>query len=264
MIARRTPELGQAASAATYVEVGTELSAPPYARLRPVSNQEALEVLLSRLAGIEENIREPPPGHTRKPFAANIRHSAFFVFQRQDEIISQRYLFHKQGDEWVTQAIRDVLPFFLGAVDNDELAKREELRRLQRELRSLRRRLEEADAIQGDGLGRAIGLHSEAVAVGLARHEEGPIDGKEARTLLAAIVEGPRHDEDEEATAAYNGLLQQQIEMRREYARLSEELETLKLLASERQSFGFEAREQAGRLRSLEIFPRWLVFSDKL
>ena len=67
----------------------------------------------------------------------------------------------------MAQAIKDTLPYFLGAVTEDYVAKQQELKRVRADIRQIERRLAEATAIRGEGLSRADTLLAEAKAVGL-------------------------------------------------------------------------------------------------
>lgn len=115
-IARRLPTGGQASSSDVFYTVGQAVTLPEYSILTQTTNPKALEGLLTAHAGISQNVHEPPPGQTRSPLTANIRHALFYCFQQQSEVISNRHLFHKQSEQWIPQAIKDTLPYFLGAL----------------------------------------------------------------------------------------------------------------------------------------------------
>jgi hypothetical protein len=85
---------------------------------------------LQRLAGwwLQRSIKHLTEGQTRRPLSANIRHALFFSFQQQSEIVSNLHLFHKQSEQFLPQAIKDVLLYFLGVVDDDYITKLDELR----------------------------------------------------------------------------------------------------------------------------------------
>jgi hypothetical protein len=55
----------------------------------------------------------------------------------------------------VAQALKDTLPYFLGAVDDDHVRKQGELRRVREQLRAVERRLAEMAALRGDGATKA-------------------------------------------------------------------------------------------------------------
>ena len=101
------------------------------------------------------------------PLQAGISHALIYCFQHQTEIDSNRHLFHKQSEPWLPQAIKDTMPYFLGAVTEDYVAGMAELRRLRRELRELKRKREEYEAVKGQGVSVARGLLAEATDLGL-------------------------------------------------------------------------------------------------
>ena len=110
------------------------------------------------MIGISENLNTPPDGQSRQSLSANIRHSLFYCFQNQDEIASPKIVFHKQQEDFVTQAIKDTLPYFMGIINEDSLALEHERSLLKRKLIIEKRRLDESLSLRGGGVDRAISL----------------------------------------------------------------------------------------------------------
>ena len=82
----------------------------------------------------------PEDDESRDPLEANIRHALFCCFQSQDEVTARNYLFHRQSEGLpITNAIRDTLPYFLGAVSEEAVLLATEKRTKDRELRILKR-----------------------------------------------------------------------------------------------------------------------------
>jgi hypothetical protein len=79
------------------------------------------------MMGVSPNLNVPPLGQTRDPLEATLQHGKLLAFQYQDEIAKKDLLFHRQGESYVALAIRDTLPYFLGAVEEDQLKIRHEL-----------------------------------------------------------------------------------------------------------------------------------------
>src|SRR5438874_9137402 len=99
-------------------------------------------------------------------FRINVMHTTFLIFQQQDEIASRKLLFHRQGDEFVPQAIRQTLPYFVGAIQEDRLVKINELERLRADNDVLIRRIQEYEAtIGGIENGRQLLLELQQVGV---------------------------------------------------------------------------------------------------
>ena len=167
-IARRCPSQNALSSEECFVEIADEVSLPDFSDLRQSTNVKGLGSLLARWCGIQDNLHEPPTGQTRAPLVATIRHALAFCLQTQNEISRREQLFHGQADNWVAQSIKDTLPYFLGAVDDEHVRKLEELRRLRDQLRAVDRQLSELKALRGDGLSRASTLMAQARDAGLA------------------------------------------------------------------------------------------------
>ena len=86
------------------------------------------------MIGIEDTLQQSPVETGRDPMRATLRNALAYAFQRQYEIANPKALFSGQGDTYVKNAIRDTLPYFLGAVDHDALQTRRELARRRSEL----------------------------------------------------------------------------------------------------------------------------------
>ncbi|HCL4447778.1 TPA: DUF3732 domain-containing protein [Clostridium botulinum] len=166
-VARKNPAPGQQSTGYCYIEIGKEIEVPKECNFVSNENVSGLEEMLSRRVGIAENLHIPPAGQSRKALSANIRHALYYCFQNQDEIAAKNFLFHKQSDDFITQAIRDTLPYFMGLVNEEALALENEKSILKRRLIIKKRRLEENRALQGAGMERAIALISEAKQVGI-------------------------------------------------------------------------------------------------
>ncbi|MCP4371037.1 MAG: DUF3732 domain-containing protein [Deltaproteobacteria bacterium] len=256
-VARRLPPNGQEASSDVFYAVGKEIALPDYSSLTQTTNPKALEKLLTTHAGISQNIHEPPPGQTRHPLTANIRHALFYCFQQQSEVISNRHLFHKQSEQWIPQAIKDTLPYFLGAVDDEHVAKMAELRRLRHEARGLERKLAEHEAVRGSGISRAQSLILEAVDLGLRPSGTITEGWEESVALLKDINSSPLPDEENEIAEEgdeYERLQANRQQLTHDLRRTKDQLLAAQALSSERQGYSREGEAQLARLRSIQLF----------
>lgn len=256
-IARRLPPAGAATSSEVYYLVGQALNLPNHGDLRQTTNPKAVEGLLTAHAGIRTNLHEPLPGQTRDALSANVRHALLFCFQQQSEVISQRHLFHKQSEPFMPQTIKDILPYFLGAVTDEHVGKMQQLRRLRRELRAAEKKLVEQESIRGEGVSRAHGLLTEAKEVGLFQEARVP-DSWEA--CVTALQQTQQEAPDQEQALADEGEAFRQLQAER--AQISAELQSLKTqleaaeaLSVDRDGFTHEGGAQIARLQSIELFP---------
>ena len=86
--------------------------------LCPMQMFPSLEETLTRRIGISENLNIPAR-RAKLTSSANIRHSLYYCFQGQDEIAAKNFLFHHQADDFISQTIRDTMPYFLGVVHEE-------------------------------------------------------------------------------------------------------------------------------------------------
>lgn len=257
-IARRLPPPDKNASTDIYYEVGRNVKVCPYEALQQNVNSDTLQKLLTKHAGIGMNVNIPPSGQTRAPLSANIKHSLFFTFQQQSEIISNRHLFHKQAEPWIPQAIKDVLPYFLGAVDDEYISKIAHLRELRHELKISERKIAEAEAIKGKGIGRAQGLLSEAQDIGLYAAGIVPHSWEACVEALGAVQRKPAEPEEEVFAEGdqVDFLFVERKKLSESLQIAKEELSATKTLFEDRSGFASETHEQLTRLRSLDLFTR--------
>ena len=118
---------GERTSPDIYMDRGSAIDTPPVVCADSKNTTvSAVETFLGAAIGISENEHRPPTP-TREPLEANFRHALLFSFQDQNDIDSKQRLFHRQGEDFISQAIKDTLPYFLGAVDEDRLFKQAQL-----------------------------------------------------------------------------------------------------------------------------------------
>lgn len=184
--ARKNPDKGQQTTGVCYIEVGEEIEAPEKCDFTSNTTASGIEESLTQRIGISENLNKPPEGQSRLPLAANIRHSLYYCFQGQDEIAAKNFLFHRQSDDFITQAIKDTIPYFIGAVSEEALALENERSILKRRLTLERRKLEENRNLMGVASERAISLIGEARQVGLIDAEM-QIDYQNYQEMYSAL-----------------------------------------------------------------------------
>lgn len=254
--ARRPPTEGKRSTSTMYVGFYDEsASSPPRLQeLDPNTDINGARAFLSSVTGIVDNLTDSGEG-TRERFAATIRHALYFNFQAQEEIANPEILFHSQGDQFVPQAIRDVLPYFLGLVDPQYVIKQGELRAAERRLRVLQRT--QADSPIDDEVGpRVAGLIREAQSVNLLPSNATASNAQQAVELLSAtaqvdvdISEDPLDDD----TRQLEQLFSTRVDLRESLTIVRAENANLRSLLSAHVGYDSEAREQHARLQSVEL-----------
>ncbi len=256
-IGRRNPGPTTSTSPDVFVRRGSFDEPANYPDLQKNVTLEALTSLLTRFSGIEENEHRPVSG-TREPLSASIRHAIWYSFQKQDEIASRDRLFHRQGDPFIPQAIKDTLPFFLGAYDSDYFLRQSELDEARSQLRELEGKLELGRQAQRIGLdkikrylqdGKRVGLIDQSFESSnlsdnvdeLKRASE-----KDVRSpLIVAEVDGTIEKLEDEQKTLLSKLHENALSIR-----------ATRHFLNEQTSFASEASEQKARLTSLELFPK--------
>jgi hypothetical protein len=191
-VARPAPQPGRSSTQLAMLEFGgDDLQPLARGRLEVNTDSGSLREQLGRRIGIEENLAEPAPGSLRQPLEANLGHATLLCLQGQSEIANANQLFHRQGEPGIDQALRDTIPYFLGAVPRDQALKRARLRDARRTLQRSEAALRIAEEAAATLDVQLLALLAEAQAVGLAG--ETASTGRADRGALVATLQAARH-----------------------------------------------------------------------
>ena len=256
-VARKNPDKNQQSSELCYMAVGEKLEVPEKCDFLSNTNISGVIESLTRRVGINENLHTPPQGQTRLPLAANIRHALFYCFQGQDEIAAKNYLFHHQVDSFITQSIKDTIPYFLGAVSEEALTLESEKNILKRKLTNERRKLEENRCLLGIGSNRAVSLIGEARQVGLIDTSD-VINLHNYNDMYSALQKAagwvPCAPNSNSGTDRLIFLQNKIQEIRDKVSDLDMKLDNSRKFLGETIGFSDEAKHQKLRLESIGLF----------
>jgi len=255
LLARRNPGPAGRASDDIYLVRGIEELPPDPSSFDKNITMDGLKAQLSNLLGISENLHVPPDGSTRQSLEASSRHAILFSLQGQDEIANRRLLFHRQGEQFFPQAIKDALPYFLGAVDEDHYLTLKRYNDARTRLRKLERELAEVTAVTRDVSARAEALLGEARRSGLIPANAVATDIAAVMALLRQAAE-PRPFELAPTGEADTDLAELEDRRRRLRGNLEEvreEITEVQRLGREASEFQAEAHEQEARLASIGL-----------
>jgi hypothetical protein len=118
---------------------------------------------------------------------ANLGHAVMLCLQSQNEIASSTTLFHRQGERGIQDALRDTIPYFLGAVPQDQALKRAQLRAARQALQRAEAALRTAELAAQTIDVELRALHEEARAAGLV-----PDEDITDRIVLVRTLQGAR------------------------------------------------------------------------
>jgi hypothetical protein len=176
------------------------------------------------------------------------------VFQQQNDIADKHYLFYRQYEDYIPQSMKDTLPYFLGAIEENRLALEQTLQRLKRDLRKAEQVLNEAISIRGDGITKGISLISEARHVGLLGDFDIPSEIEIIVSILQKTESWTPHMRTFRGT---EGVIQLQEEVRlleQQYQDTTDSINAVKTFANEADGFSSEAHKQELRLESIGLF----------
>lgn len=256
-VARKNPDKGQQTTGVCYIDIGEKIEAPDNCDFSSNTNVSGIEESLTRRIGISENLNTPPEWQSRLPLAANIRHALYYCFQGQDEIAAKNFLFHHQSDDFITQAIKDTIPYFLGAISEEALALENERSILKRKLTLEKRKLEENRFLMGGGSERAISLIGEARQAGLIDAST-QIDYQNYRemysVLQTAMNWSPSMIGSNSGMDRLTFLQSKLQEIRDEFDEIGISLDNARKFVGETAGYSGEAQHQKMRLESIGLF----------
>ncbi|WP_304066949.1 DUF3732 domain-containing protein [Pedobacter glucosidilyticus] len=231
-IARLNPNIRDVQSVTeVYIEEGPFETSPAFDAIQSNSNIANLKELLSRKLNIAENL-QVAESNTRDALEVNFKHSRIFCYQPQGLIAQRDYLFYNQTEQFVPQAIKDSLPYFLGAVREDSLKIEQEITQKRRDLYRLIREKNEAEKIKVEGVSKAYSLVEEAKQIGILGRTVTVGTVPEALKTLDGIKDWEYEVQIE--PVGENSALKELIDKR---SQLREELGTLDDTISATQSF---------------------------
>lgn len=254
-IARANPPSGQSSTNKCCYIVGAKEIPEDISKATSIDN-EGLENLLSAKLGISENLYIPPSDQSRNPLSANIRHSLYYCIQNQDEIASQKMLFHRQSEPFMPQAIKDTLPYFLGIINENALSLEAERSLLIRESNIIIRSINEVEMLRGNGLHRATELLSEAKEVGLLTSDE-QVNLSDYNIVRQALTTACQWNPVEITIAGMDriSLLQSQLQRKeQDIDELSIDIRNSEEFLGQVRGYSEEVEHQKSRLESIGLF----------
>ncbi|SLN38896.1 DUF3732 domain-containing protein [Oceanibacterium hippocampi] len=253
-VARDNPGPGTSTGSKVYYRRGRVEGYPDVEEIEKNITGSSLKTLMTQFAGIVENEHRPTTG-TRDPLSANISHSLFMCFQPQGIIASKDQLFNRMNDAFRVLALRDTLPYFLGAVDEDHFRHLAELDELRKKLRLLE--AQEAKKLQAVEISRerVVRLVNEGKRLALIPQEFQVIDD----TVFDFLIQVAGSDIDEVAIYTDFGETVAQLELQRAalWRRISELNQDRKAAQSyvlAQSEYGREVSEQRARLSSIGLY----------
>lgn len=257
LVAKPTPTSGGASCSTAMLRRASQLEAPSFEELAINTDDDTIVELLSRLLGIPENRTAVPLHQSRDSFDANIKHTFYYLFQKQGLVANKDQLFYRQNEPHQPQTIRDTLPILLGVSSHDRYALESKLRRAQRDLKINTKQLEQVRDAVDTSQEKAISLYSEAKAVGIVDKDYGDIDTDGLiDALRSALSWKPEEVPDEDDGSRISRLEEELAELRKERRGIQARIDSARQFAKRTDGYETEAAEQVDRLSSIKALPR--------
>lgn len=255
--AKPTPRGNAASQSAAYFKIGASLEPPKLCELEVNTNDDGLTRQISSMLGVSPNLSTPGENHTRLPVEATLAHTKYYLFQEQGEIANRAFLFHRQNEQFMPQAIKDTLPYLLGAVPEDRLGLIQEERELRRQLKLYERREREAASVGSSELSKSLQLIDEAKLVGLLQNDiDASTPAKARENLEAAQHWTPSAPKNSPGEKSQLELMTELDRARLEYKELYDAQVRARQFQLEGEHFAEAIGEQAERLKAIGIIPQ--------
>lgn len=234
---------------------GTQLQTPEFKDLAANADDDSVVELLSRLLGIPENCTDVALEHSRDSYAANVKHTLYYLFQKQGLIANKDQLFYRQNEQYQPQAIRDTLPILLGVSSHDRYELESRLRTALRDLRINSKQLEQARNAIDTSHEQAIGLYSEARSVGVIGSGGSTNGSGIIEALRSALSWKPEMVPDDDGSRI--SLLEEELSQFRQDRRDTQaRIDAARQFAKRAGGYENEAFEQLDRLASIKALPK--------
>ena len=256
LIAKPTPPGGGASCGTAMLRRGGQLQVPEFKDLAVNTDDDSVVELLSRLLGIPENRTEVALEHSRDSYDANVKHTFYYLFQKQGLVANKDQLFYRQNEQFQPQAIRDTLPILLGVSSHDRYELESKLRLAQRDLRISNKKLEHARDSVDTSHEQAIGLYSEAKTVGVISNTDGSSNADGIiDALKSALSWRPETVPGDDGSRV--SLLEDELAQLRQDRRDTQiRIDAARQFSKRAGGYESEAVEQIDRLASIKALPK--------
>lgn len=253
LVAKPSPGSGRASCSTVMVRRGSEVLPPAIDELIINDDDAGVEALLSRLLGIPENTTDVPLDNSRESYEANVKHTLYYLFQKQTIVANKDQLFYRQNEQFQPQAIKDTLPILLGVSGRDKFQLESMLRTAQRELRLITKVIDQAKEALETSEDRAVGLLSEARAVSIPFAEAAP--GTSIVDMLRSTLTWRPTPVPEEDGQRITSIENELVSLREQRREVQKRIDAAHQFAKRSDGFQNEAVEQKDRLSSIKSLP---------
>lgn len=257
LVAKPTPESGFNSCSKGMMRRGVNLKVPAFDELTINTDDDSIVNTLSDLIGIPENKTHVLKEHSRPSFSANIKHTAYYLFQKQGLVTNKDQLFYRQNEQHLPLVMRDTLPILLGISHDDRFLLEEELRIARRDLKIQSKKLDDHQNMIDGSILKGLELLSEAKTVGLVHDEtQDDMDQENIIAHLEKALEWTPQIVPIENSALISELEEQIDDIRQQRKNAERQLERALQFSKKTAGYTSEVVEQIDRLSSIKALPK--------
>src|ERR1035437_2028864 len=247
LIAKPAPTAGRSSCSVAVERRGSTVAIPTFQELNVNTDDDGVTALLSGLLGIPENRPAVPQNSSRVSFETNIKHTYYYLFQKQGLVTNKDQLLYRQNEQFQPQAIRDTLPILLGVSTNDRYELEAKLRMTQRDLRISSKFLEESRQAIDTSEQNGLSLLAEARSVGITPALTGAEDKEELLELLRGTLRWKAQSIPQDTSDDISRLEERIAGFRQERKELQARADSARQFAKQAGGFQSEAGDEKKR-----------------
>lgn len=262
LVAKPNPKPGHVQCSLAMVLRGRVIQTPNFNALKHNGGDELVHEVLSSLLGIPEAKTQVPERSSRTGYSVNVKHTTYYLFQKQGLVASKDLLFYRQAEEHLPQAIRDTFSVLFRISNVSDMETEANRRATQRELKIAQRELRVAQETEDALDSKGLGLLSEARAIGIPfsgpSDRNVPSEGGAESDLLVSLREvlGWRPGQIPLLADSQMAKLQaHRSSLRAERRRVQDQIASVQRYAKGAADFHTEVQEQRSRLASINALP---------
>ena len=255
LIARPNPTKYARSGSDVFFQQADTVEIPEFKNLVSNLSDTTLLLKLANIIGIEE-YKHQADGFTRPDVPVTFKHSRFYCFQPQTDIDQPGLLFYNQKKEWwVEQSMKDTLPYFLGAVANENISLERQLAEKKRNLNRLEREIKEAQSVVDKTMSQVFELISEAKQVGLISLDVIAKDNEEGLQILQNLSNKDEIGDEQSVGNEVLAELQKNVEeLVNQRNIIKDNIRTTESYQKENDGYQNETKQQVLRLESINLF----------
>lgn len=262
-VAKPNPKPGRVQCSLAMLLRGAQIKTPEFEDLAHNGGDELVQQVLSSMLGIPETKTAVPERSSRVSYAVNVKHTTYYLFQKQGLVASKDLLFYRQSEEHLPQAIRDTFAVLFGISQLADMETEANRRATQRELRIAAKELLSAEEAEDALDTKGVGLLAEARAVGIpfgsapaADVPEGTAPASDLVASLRQVLSWRPGSTPLMANSEMAKLQARRLSLRMQRNEVQGEIAATQRYVKGASEFESEVQEQRARLESINALPR--------